>query len=242
MVKHFNINILEKSSNNINLNDYIKNVTIDNYKKVYKTDIDEIFVEEQKKRIKYNYELNMKYFDSLTFEEFDKYITKFTIENKFQEVFDLNKYDNIPGIYIMVFDNYNQAYIGISESNIKKRIQTHWNSVVKPNRLIFGRAYNSIISVDSFWALDNTRIFVKNDLNLHINEYQMINNFDSKYLLNRTDGGIGCVDTYTDDTNSAKIAVHAGIKTRNFTKYIDENELCNKCNSLDIDSYKNNIL
>lgn len=70
----------------------------------------------------------------------------------------------------------------------------------------------------------------------------MINNFDSKYLLNRTDGGIGCVDTYTDDTNSAKIAVHAGIKTRNFTKYIDENELCNKCNSLDIDSYKNNIL
>lgn len=49
MVKHFNINILEKSSNNINLNDYIKNVTIDNYKKVYKTDIDEIFVEEQRK-------------------------------------------------------------------------------------------------------------------------------------------------------------------------------------------------
>ena len=123
MIKHFNIKIFEKSTNNINLNDYIKNVTIDNYQKIYKNHIDESFVDEQKKRIKYNYELNLKYFDSLKVEEFNEYLTKFTKKNKFEEVFDLNKYENIPGIYIMVLDNYKQVYIGISESNIKKRIQ-----------------------------------------------------------------------------------------------------------------------
>ena len=51
-------------------------------------------------------------------------------------------------------------YIGIS-NDIKKRILTHWGSKKDFDRLLFGKKENSVLSIDSFGALDTTRIFYK---------------------------------------------------------------------------------
>ena len=68
MIKHFNLDIIEKSSNKINIENYL-NLKFKNQ--------DKNFIKEQTKRIKYNYELNMKYFNSLDYNEFNQYINKF---------------------------------------------------------------------------------------------------------------------------------------------------------------------
>ena len=68
MIKHFNLDIIEKDSNKINNDNYL-NLKFKNR--------DDKFIEEQTKRIKYNYELNMKYFKSLDYEEFSKYVELF---------------------------------------------------------------------------------------------------------------------------------------------------------------------
>ncbi len=113
MIKHFNLNIVEKESNKINKNSYLDL----RYK-----DRDEKFIEEQRKRIEYNYDLNMKYFNSLDYEKFNKYLNKFVEKNKFVEVKDLSKYKKVSGIYILVLDYYKLVYIGLSESGINERI------------------------------------------------------------------------------------------------------------------------
>ena len=68
MIKHFNLDIIEKSSNKINIENYL-NLKFKNQ--------DKDFIKEQTKRIKYNYELNMKYFNSLDYNEFNQYINTF---------------------------------------------------------------------------------------------------------------------------------------------------------------------
>lgn len=239
MISHFNIKIFDKDSNNITLNNYIKDVSIEKYRKFYKEDFDEKFIEEQRKRIKYNYELNMKYFNSLDKFKFDKYICEFMKKNRFMEVYDLTKYKGISGIYIMVLDKYKQVYIGLSESGIKERIQQHWNAKKEPYKLIWGQAFNSIISIDSFGALDTTRIFVRTDGNLYKLENQLIDKLDKKYLLNRTIGGIGSICTYTNDKNSALLSALANMEKRDFTAFISEKELYEKCNDYDIMMYEN---
>ena len=120
MIKHFNLDITEKESNNINIKSYL-NLNFKNR--------DDDFIEEQTKRIKYNYELNMKYFNSLDNKEFNNYLSDFMSKNKFKEVFNLKEYRRVPGIYVLVLDKYKQAYIGISDSanGIKGRILQHWS-------------------------------------------------------------------------------------------------------------------
>lgn len=229
MIKHFNLNIVEKESNKINKNSYLNL----RYK-----DRDEKFIEEQRKRIEYNYDLNMKYFNSLDYEKFDKYLNKFVKKNKFVEVKDLSMYKKVSGIYILVLDNYKQVYIGLSESGITERIRTHWSTRKSSDRLIFGQAFNSILSIDSFGALDTTRIFVKCDVDTYYLENKYVEKFDSKYLLNRTIGGIGSVYTYTDDKLTALTAIAGNSKRRDFSKFIDEKEFYEKCNSYDTMMYE----
>ena len=229
MIKHFNLDIMEKESNYININSYL-NLKFKNR--------DEDFIEEQTKRIKYNYELNMQYFDSLDKEKFNKYLLNSMNKNGFKEVSDLKEYRNIPGIYVMVLDQYKQVYIGLSERGITERIKQHWNAKKEPERLIFGRAFNSVLSIDSFGALDTTRIFVKTDGNLYEIENKLVDNFDEKYLLNRTIGGIGSPYTYTTNKAEALITIAANPKRRDFSPFIDEKELYLMCNSLDTESYE----
>lgn len=229
MIKHFNLDIFEKDTNKISEGTYL-NLKFKNR--------DDEFIEEQTKRIRYNYELNMKYFNSLDSEEFNKYVSEFMNENNFIEIYDLKQYVGIPGIYIMVLDNYKQVYIGITENGIKERIKQHWNARKDPERLIFGQAFNSVLSIDSFGALDTTRIFVKTDGNLYAIENKVVDGFDKRYLLNRTMGGVGSAFTYTDDAKSALVAIAGNAKRRDFSPFIDEKELYEQCNSYDTDMYE----
>lgn len=150
------------------------------------------YVKELYEKCMYNYDLNIKYFSTLNHNEFDMYLNSFVSKNKFKEIFDLKDINQIKGIYILVLDEYNQVYIGIS-NNIKKRILAHWNTRHDFDRLIFGDKENSILSIDSFGALDTTRIFykeVKYFQDINNKEYNLISNFNNIYKLNRVDGGI----------------------------------------------------
>ena len=229
MIKHFNLDIFEKDTNKITQQNYL-NLKFKNK--------DDEFIEEQTKRIKYNYELNIKYFNSLDKDEFDRYINEFMKRNKFIEVKDLKKYIGVSGIYAMVLANYKQIYIGITDNGIKERIKQHWNAKKEPERLIFGQAFNSILSIDSFGALDTTRIFVKTEGNLYAIENKVVDEVDKRFLLNRTMGGIGSSYTYTDDEKSALVAIAGNAKRRDFSPFINEKELYEQCNSYDTDMYE----
>ena len=229
MIKHFNLDIFEKDTNKITKQNYL-NLKFKNR--------DNEFIEEQTKRIKYNFELNMKYFNSLSSDEFNKYLEEFMLENEFVEISDLKNYIGISGIYVMLLDEYNQVYIGITNNGIKERIKQHWNANKEPERLIFGQAFNSVLSIDSFGALDTTRIFVKTDGDLYAIENKFVEEFDKRFLLNRTMGGIGSAYTYTDDEKTALVAIAGNAKRRDFSPFIDEKELYEQCNSYDTDMYE----
>ena len=106
---------------------------------------------------------------------------------------DLNKWEGKQGLYVMVLDEFKQAYIGVTSSDggIKARIRQHWSSSKAFDRLLWGRVDESIISIDSFRALDTTRIYaakVRNPLSL---ENKVIDSLPSKFVLNRVIGGDG---------------------------------------------------
>ncbi|MBE5806428.1 MAG: GIY-YIG nuclease family protein [Clostridiales bacterium] len=229
MLKHFNLDIFEKDSNKL---------SEQNYMDLKFKNRDDEFIVEQSKRIKYNFELNMKYFDSLNYDEFNNYLEKFMIDNQFTEIKNLKEYIGVSGIYVMVLDEYKQVYIGITDNGIKERIKQHWNAKKEPERLIFGQAFNSVLSIDSFGALDTTRIFVKTDGNLYAIENKFVDDFDKRFLLNRTMGGIGSSYTYTDDEKTALVAIAGNAKRRDFSPFIDEKELYEQCNSYDTDMYE----
>lgn len=150
------------------------------------------FVREHYNKCIYNYDLNMKYFSSLVHSEFDKYLNSFVLKNRFEEIYDLKDVDKKRGIYILVLDEYNQVYIGMSE-DVKKRIIAHWHTKKDFDRLIFGMENTSILSIESFGALDTTRIFfkeIKSFFDINTQEYKAISKFKSIYKLNRIDGGI----------------------------------------------------
>lgn len=132
----------------------------------------------------------MAYFRSLSKENFEQCLQDFLDGNSgFVEVTNLNTVNETSGYYIMLLDEYAQAYIGTSR-NIKKRIQQHWTMQMYFDRMIFGDKDHSILSINSFRALDTTRIFVYATSNTFNLEDKFINQFDHRYLLNRTAGGI----------------------------------------------------
>ncbi len=139
----------------------------------------------------YNFDLNIKYFNSIDKDKFYKRISVFVKKNKLKQVFDLNEAE-VTGIYIMVLDEYKQVYIGIS-SNIKKRILRHWSVRKDFDTLIFGPKEKSILSIDSFGALDTTRIYIKEPKwyqNINKIEEKMISELEGEYTLNRINGGL----------------------------------------------------
>jgi len=140
----------------------------------------------------YNYDLNMRYFNNLNHNEFNSYLESYVKDNNFKEIMDLKEVAKVEGIYILVLDDYNQVYIGIS-NDIKHRILAHWATKKDFDTLLFGKRENSVLSIDSFGALDTTRIFYKtieNSQNINQEEYVLVSSFDEKYKLNRVDGGI----------------------------------------------------
>lgn len=217
-IRHLGLNIKEKVSNHINKTTYLsaKPEGMRGWKEEH--------YPKQKLRADFNYDLNMMFFNSLDYKKFDEYLLKKCKKFKLKECFDLNELDHVEGVYIMVLDEFKQVYIGIS-SDIKKRIRTHWNSSKSLERLIFGDICNSILSIDSFGALDTTRVFYIKTYSTYQVEEKIVKDFDSKYMLNRTAGGIGSADTYTDNSMSAKMAVSGNMKKRDLTQYVDVNHL-----------------
>ncbi|CDQ41525.1 hypothetical protein M948_20525 [Virgibacillus sp. CM-4] len=189
MIQHFGVNIRNK-------HDGLK-LTRDNYIKVSnksslrkgKVYSDE-YINKQRQNALYNYDLNIEYFNSLSKRKFNKGIKKFIKKAKvFEEIDNLSSFENVPGYYVMVLDDYAQAYIG-SSKDIKKRIQQHWTKQKEFDRLIWGKKENSILSIDSFRAYDTTRIFVYVTEDHRSQENNFIDLFKDKYLLNRTAGGL----------------------------------------------------
>lgn len=138
-----------------------------------------------------NYDYNMEYFYSLNASEFNRAID-FYLENHpyFVEIKDLNPYDSVEGYYIMVLDEYKQAYIGKSD-NIKRRIRQHWTKTKEFDRTLLP-IYNtkSVFSVDFFRALDTTRIFIwKRNLAEGL-ERKLVSDFPNKFSCNRIGGDV----------------------------------------------------
>ena len=127
---------------------------------------------------------------------------------------DLKEVNNVEGIYILVLDEYKQVYIGIS-NNIKKRILQHWSDKKDFDRLLFGDKEKSILSIDSFGALDTTRIFYKEFSyfdDIYSAEYNVVAKFKDKYKLNRVDGGLNS----EGDSTIRNLELRGSMKKREF--------------------------
>ena len=229
-IKHFGINIKEKPTNNINKEIYLsaKPEGLGGWKEEH--------YPLQRIKAEINFDANLLYFSSLNNDEFTKYINQKLKRFKFKECFNLNELNFVEGIYMLVLDKYNQVYIGQS-TNMKKRIISHWNSKKSLERLIFGDIWKSILSIDSFGALDTTKIFYIKTSSYFTLEEKILKSFDNRYTLNRTAGGIGSVDTYTDNKKSAELAILANRKKRDLLPFIDVYKLKSTLSEIEFEWY-----
>lgn len=104
------------------------------------------------------------------------------IKNYFRdwnEVYDLNKYRSISGIYALILDDYAKCYIGQAR-NIKNRILEHWR---KDSFVTQG--------IDLFRAKDTTRIYAipLEEKTLDANEFLCVQKIPMEFRLNILQGG-----------------------------------------------------
>lgn len=139
-----------------------------------------------------NFDLNMAHFASLDPREFEEALQHaISGRRKLTEVTDLALWDGVPGLYIMVLDEYRQAYVGATNhpGGIMARVKQHWAGTKSFDRLIWGDPETSIISIDSFRALDTTRIFAAKTSRSFDGENPLLDRFPAKFMLNRIMGG-----------------------------------------------------
>lgn len=149
------------------------------------------------KRALTNFDLNMAHFASLDHGEFEQALQHaISGRRKLDEVTDLTLWDGVPGLYIMVLDEYRQAYVGATDQpgGIMARIKQHWAGTIPFDRLIWGGVESSILSIDSFRALDTTRIFAAKTSSSFDGENTLLDRFPPKFMLNRTIGGKNAVN------------------------------------------------
>lgn len=138
-----------------------------------------------------NFDLNMRFFSTLNKNEFENELCNFLKNNpQFERVYDLNECMFDAGYYIMVLDEFKQAYIGTS-SAIGKRIISHWSKKKHLDRLVFPNSawQSSVLSIDAFCAMDTTRIYCYKTPNTYSYENDFISQFNKKFLCNRVSGG-----------------------------------------------------
>ena len=139
-----------------------------------------------------NFDINMDRFAELDEIEFESHLTSVISKYpKMVEVTDLNEWDGVSAIYVMVLDRFLQVYVGIAESSrgLKGRIRDHWSTNKQFDRLLFGSVEQSKLSIDSFRALDTTRIFALETNKAEKFENSVLELFPSKFVLNRVAGG-----------------------------------------------------
>jgi len=175
-----------------------------------------------------NFDLNMKRFHKVTNEDFNRTLNLVIETENFTEASNLAKLKGKSGYYIIVLDEYNQAYIGKS-IHIEQRIRQHWNRKMPLDRLVFGNEYSSILSIDSFRNQDTTRLFYKVSANLSGSfEEDVINKFPVNYLLNRTAGGMtslndSWLNMHTSESKHQPLKSTNNLKS-NETKRINPNK------------------
>lgn len=147
----------------------------------------------------------MKFFERLDNAKFKNEISNFLNKTKFFEIIDLNDY-SCSGYYMMIIDEYCQLYIGTTK-DIKRRIRQHWaGGKLKFDRLIFGEIIKSRFSIDSFRALDTTRILVYPTDDIYSQEDEFIKHFSNEFVCNRISGGT---------MEFGELSAAANMKTRN---------------------------
>lgn len=135
-----------------------------------------------------NFDLNMAFFSQIDESRFLNDLEEAVTAARLKPVHDLRKWDGVEGVYVMVFDKYRQAYVGQS-GDIRNRVRSHWSGTKQLDRLVFGPVHSSVLSVDSFRALDNTRLFAARSRRADLVESRFIDNLNPDYLLNRVGGG-----------------------------------------------------
>lgn len=148
--------------------------------------------EEMRTQALANFDLNMAHFASLDHGAFDAALQRAVATQRgMVEVTDLTKWDGVAGLYVMVLDEYRQAYVGATNQavSIQKRIRQHWTGTKPLDRLIWGDPQTSILSIDSFRALDTTRIFALKSSRSFAGENPLLEQFPPEYMLNRIPGG-----------------------------------------------------
>lgn len=155
-----------------------------------KTYTDEWCLNHQKNCLE-NYDLHMEFFSLLNHDEFNKEVNGF-LEHypMFNQVNNLNELNGKNGYYVLILDEYCQVYVGTSK-DILKRIKQHWSRRKSFDRLLFPmRAVKtSIMSVDSFRALDTTRVLAYETSNTFHEEDDYVKFFSSQFRTNRLAGG-----------------------------------------------------
>ncbi|MEV8168845.1 hypothetical protein AB0O70_13035 [Microbacterium paraoxydans] len=139
-----------------------------------------------------NYDLNMAHFAALDRAEFETALQAvIASQSGMVEVTDLNEWDGVPGLYVMVLDAYAQVYVGATSDRvgIAKRIRQHWTNQKQLDRLVYESPRTSILSIDSFRALDTTRIFALKTSRSFDGENPLLEQFPAKFTLNRVMGG-----------------------------------------------------
>lgn len=157
MATHFGVKVLNREGElKLTADNYVRKIDKDNV-----VSSDEVKLKLEKVMTRFN--LNMNDFKSLSRKKFNEELDKFINKNKFYEIKDLNSVAGIYGHYVMVLDEYCQVYIGTASRNegIKARIPQHWREKLSLVQLDRGE-YGSL-HIDSFRAMDTTRIFVWRD-------------------------------------------------------------------------------
>lgn len=210
-ITYFGVSILESNKNELSRENYAvidkrPSTNIEHYRRMYQRMPEEYskffedetcetykddWCEKHREKCLKNFDLNMAFMEKISQDEFNNAINKFLKKHrKIEQVYDLNECKGMSGIYILVLDKYKQVYIGQS-TNIKNRIMGHWSKTKPFDRLIFGQVNNSILSIDVFGAFDTTRIYVYPTEDIYRIEAKLVKEMSSKYMLNRTAGGIG---------------------------------------------------
>ena len=148
------------------------------------------YCEERQEKCLINFDKSMEFFNRIPKDEFEDVLQSLLSYNKkIRQVFDLNECKGRTGIYILVLDDYKQIYIGQTK-DIKNRVMTHWRKSIAFDRLLFGGVNDSVLSIDSFGALDTTRIFILETDKLDYYEVKLQKKVPLCFKLNRISGGV----------------------------------------------------
>lgn len=135
-----------------------------------------------------NYDLSIAFFEALRRDEFETSLGEVVERAKLKAVDQLEEWSGTRGVYVMVFDEYKQFYVGKAD-DIRARIKQHWGARKPFDRLVYGTVYSSVFPLDELRALDNTRIFAARSRDPFELERRIEIAADRRFSLNRMGGG-----------------------------------------------------